>query len=174
MKSTNFFLLKLQGKMTNFFRSVYIAFPAFYTGPYTKRSKNFFQKYVVSLLQIVFKCSKTHLRHFSTLETCSEYDFEIKNIFLGSKIRFFLTKITKENYQFFSIVLYSFPSVLYRALYKTIEKKFFKNTSFPYFKSYSNVRKHISDNPRHSRHVQNTILISKTYLNRILGKKIYF
>ena len=86
-----------------------------------------------------------------------------QNIFSGSKIRFFLTKITKENYQFFSIVLYSFPSVLYRALYKTIEKIFFKNTSFPYFKSYSYVRKHISDTSRHSRRVQNTILISKTY-----------
>ena len=67
--------------MTNFFRSVYIAFPAFYTGPYTKRSKKFF----------------------------------------------------------------------------------FQNTSFPYFKSYSDVRKHISDTSRHSRRVQNTILISKTY-----------
>ena len=43
--------------------------------------RNFFQKYVVSLLQIVFWCSKTHLRHFSTLETCSEYDFDIKNWF---------------------------------------------------------------------------------------------
>ena len=40
---------------------------------------------------------------------------------------------------------------------------FFQNTSFPYSKSYSNVRKHISDTPRHSRHVQNTILILKTY-----------
>ena len=83
------FLLKLQWKMTNFFRSVYIAFPAFYTGPYTKRSKNFFQ-----------------------------------------------------------------------------------NTSFPYFKRYQDVRKHISDTSRHSRRVQNTILISKTYFgdeNGIFG-----
>ena len=40
---------------------------------------------------------------------------------------------------------------------------FFRNTSFPYSKSYSIDRKHISDTPRHSRRVQNTILISKTY-----------
>ena len=36
-------------------------------------------------------------------------------------------------------------------------------SSFPYSKSYSIDRKHISDTPRHSRRVQNTILISKTY-----------
>ena len=44
-----------------------------------------------------------------------------------------------------------------------IRNFFFRNTSFPYSKSYSNVRKHISDTPRHSRHVQNTILKSKIY-----------
>ena len=45
-------------------------------------------------------------------------------------------------------------------------------SSFPYSKSYSIDRKHISDTPRHSRRVQNTILISKTYFgdeNRIFG-----
>ena len=149
--------------MTILLSRLCIGTPAFSTGGHVKKLKNdrtnFFQKYVVSLLQIVFYRSKTHLRHSSTLETCSEYDFNIKNVFSGWKVRFFLTKITKENYQFFSIVLYSFPSVLYRALYKTIEKFFFKNTSFPYFKSYSNVRKHISDTSRHSRRVQNTILM---------------
>ena len=77
----DFFLLKLQRKITNFFQSFYIGFPAFYTGSYTKRSKKFF----------------------------------------------------------------------------------FQNTSFPYFKSYSDVRKHISDTSRHSRRVQNTILIYKMY-----------
>ena len=72
----------------------------------------------------------------------------------------------------FLFFLYSFPSVLHRALYKTIEEFFFQNTSFPYFKLYYDVRKHISDTSRHSRRVQNTILISKTYFgdeNRIFG-----
>ena len=59
-----------------------------------------------------------------------------------------------------------YPSVFYRVMWKnwkTIEGIFFKNTSFPNCKSYSDVRKHISDTSRHSRRVQNTILISKTY-----------
>ena len=66
-------------------------------------------------------------------------------------------------YRSFLFFLYSFPSVLHRALYKTIEEFFFQNTSFPYFKLYYDVRKHISDTSRHSTRVQNTILISKTY-----------
>ena len=44
MKNTIFFLLKLQGKMTNFVRSFCIDDPAFSTGGYTKRSKKFFSK----------------------------------------------------------------------------------------------------------------------------------
>ena len=39
---------------------------------------------------------------------------------------------------------------------------FFKNTSFPYSKSYSIDRKHISDTLRHSRRVQNTCRLPKS------------
>ena len=129
-----------------------------------------FQKYVVSWLQIVFYRSKTHLRHSSTLETCSEYDFDIKNVFLGWKIRFFLTKITRENDQFFSIGLYSFPSVLYRALYKTIEEIFSKIRRFltsNRILMFENTSPTLLD-------TRDVFRIRFRYQKRILGMKIVF